>query len=85
MWYRFYCHSGPGHQSMWEQYHWFETPLSEEEKEQLWEEFFYERDYPIGGVEEIEELPEKERKLQVMKYRAMLESAEMMLEVLGDE
>jgi hypothetical protein len=88
MWYRFYGHAGPGHQSSWEEYVWLHESYDgkEEELGELWEEMiprWASYSHNAGGQEKVEELPEKVREQKIREARERLKSATEMLAILG--
>ncbi len=85
MWYKFSADHGPGHQGHTEYYKWCNRCLTKDEKEEIWENLFRERDWPIGKVQKIKKLPEKEREKQILKYKSQLNSARYMLKILKEE
>lgn len=91
-WYRFYCTHGPGHQGKDETYkyydgfgkdateEWIKELLEEDWQEWCRVEWF---ENAIGSQELVEELPEQERRNQILKYRRRAKAALDMLMILG--
>ena len=89
-WYRFYCTYGPGHPSSAETYRYYNLDAQNDEwvedfLKEKWQEWCRQEwlEDAIGGQESVKELPEKERQLQIRKYRSRLKAAYEMLLVLG--
>ena len=56
-WYRIYASHGPGHQSNYEDYSYFERPLTTDAKRRVWEGHAQSLDCATGGVELARGLP----------------------------
>lgn len=82
-WYRFYCTCGPGHQSRDEKYLFFEEEPNEDYLEDYWDLFFRDYDYPIGGWEAVDELPEKVRAEMIIDCAWDLYGCKNQLQLLG--
>lgn len=67
-WYKIFCNSGPGHQSYHEFFHWEDTPFTNKQKKDFWEDAFHDRDYPIGKVVLLKALPADIRKFKIQQY-----------------
>ena len=57
-WYHFQASHGPGHQSSDERYQYFDKSLTKAEEKMWFEEYFADLDWPTGGVEMVESIPE---------------------------
>lgn len=83
-WYKFTARHGPGHQSDSRVVKWFDEPLTDETKEEVWDswvtrEFFHNA---IGEVELIEELPPDEIASKILDYQAKIAASQEMIEIL---
>ena len=85
-WYYCYADFGPGHQSSDETIVWQSAKLSRDEREELFNLLFGDRDYPIGDIKLIKTVTEEEKrnllsnyKNAISKYReSVKESIEML-------
>jgi hypothetical protein len=83
MWYKFHAIHGPGHQSRVEEYVWLTGKWSKKALQNHWDHWTRDFDWPVGGFERVEELPEEVMNVQVDKYTGLLIHASEMLRVLG--
>lgn len=81
-WYRFYAMHGPGHQSDTERYEFYEKPLTDEQRESYWHDFFNDFNNPKGGVEKVETIPARVHSDKVDECKRSIRYAEKLLKVL---
>ncbi len=85
MWYRFWAHCGPGHQSSWEEYVYLDEVPSEDYLVEMWHEMLPAWvDNAIGEQDIVEVLPENIRETKLMDCRLHLRSTLRMMEILGE-
>lgn len=84
-WYHLTAHHGPGHQSITDEYRWYDFEMNgflllEEEFRRLTHDL---KD-PIGTFKKTDRLPEEVRRSKILEYRQKKAHAEAVLKALGD-
>jgi hypothetical protein len=82
-WYKFHADHGPGHQSHSIYYRFYIEPLNREEKSYEWDEFFKDRDWPIGGVKLIRKVPDIILQKKIQSLKREIKDARAMLKALS--
>jgi hypothetical protein len=81
-WYRIYASHGPGHQSNYEDYFYFERPLTKAAKQLVWEGHAQPLNWPVGGVERVKGLPAHILESKIVGAEAAIREHTALLEVL---
>jgi len=85
-WYKMHASFGPGHQSSETDYWWRKDILTEEQKENLWEDFVdgspYVMENPVGKCEQVDVLPTDIKAEKIRSFKAAIEASHFMLNVL---
>jgi len=71
-WYYCYADFGPGHQSSDETIVWQSAKLSRDEREELFNHLFGDRDYPIGDIKLTKTITKEEKRNLLSNYKAAI-------------
>lgn len=84
-WYKINITHGPGHHSRHISYRYFEQPLSQAQRRDLWSyELSQQFDWPIGSIKLVKKLPKEEIENQLERYELDIKRARIMLKMLRE-